>query len=224
MDGELMRLLNIFLAFLFLSGCATVPPKALNEVKPLNKQAVVVRANPKKPTTVKLSLWERTNEGWTMLYAPTPAVIGRNGLAIAHEKKEGDGRTPSGIFPLKRAFGYLPTAETGLDYTQVTKDDLWVDDPQSPQYNQWVKAPTQARSFERLKRDDDQYKLAAVIEYNTDPVVSGDGSAIFMHIWQRYDHPTAGCVAMSERDLKKVLKRLNKGKNPVIILEQNYGY
>ncbi len=54
------------------------------------------------------------------------------------EKKEGDGKTPSGIYPLGPAFGYASSMDTGLAYRQATDNDFWVDDVRSLQYNQWV--------------------------------------------------------------------------------------
>ena len=57
------------------------------------------------------------------------AVIGRNGFAPPGEKCEGDGRTPSGLFRLKTAFGYPPSVPTQMPYRQSQEDDLWIDDP-----------------------------------------------------------------------------------------------
>jgi L,D-peptidoglycan transpeptidase YkuD (ErfK/YbiS/YcfS/YnhG family) len=206
---------NLLLGVIFLSGCASMPV-SLTQLEHDQRQAVLVE--PAGKHYAHVSLWEKdSNADWHKL-ASAPAVIGRNGLAGIRAKKEGDGRTPSGIFDLKRSFGYEPVLDTGLQYTQVTANDLWVDDAASPLYNQWTKAPTEAKSFEQLKRGDDLYKIAAIIEYNTDPIVPGDGSAIFMHIWRRYDHPTAGCVALSERNIRRLMRHLDKTKKPVIIL------
>ena len=134
-------------------------------------------------------------------------------------KKEGDGKTPSGIYPLGPAFGYAFMVNTGLDYLQATDIDFWVDDVQSIQYNQWVHGKPNANSFERMKRHDNLYQYGIVIGYNTHPVIPGNGSAIFMHVWRRYDSPTSGCVAVNQRYLRKILHWLNQHYQPVIILE-----
>ncbi|MNT94259.1 hypothetical protein D3C72_2359060 [compost metagenome] len=55
-----------------------------------------------------------------------------------------------------------------------------------------------------------------VIRYNDNPIIKGKGSAIFMHIWRSQDKPTAGCVAMSEVNLLKVMNRLDPKQSPVI--------
>jgi L,D-peptidoglycan transpeptidase YkuD (ErfK/YbiS/YcfS/YnhG family) len=45
------------------------------------------------------------------------------------------------------------------------------------------------------------------------------GSAIFLHIWREAGRkPTAGCVALSETRLRKLLAWLDAGAAPVIIL------
>jgi len=146
-------------------------------------------------------------------------VIGRNGMAATGDKKEGDGKTPSGIYALGPAFGYAPTIVTGIVYHQATDLDFWVDDMNSLQYNQWVRGSPAAKSFERMKRQDDLYQYGIVIDYNTHPIIPGAGSAIFMHVWRNYHSSTAGCVALNQRYLRKILHWLDKQYQPVIILE-----
>ncbi|OGX38309.1 MAG: hypothetical protein A3C36_02495 [Omnitrophica WOR_2 bacterium RIFCSPHIGHO2_02_FULL_52_10] len=154
-------------------------------------------------------------------FSPMSAVLGRNGLAASGEKREGDGRTPAGIYQIKRAFGYAPRVDTRLDYRQATANDFWVDDPASAQYNQWVTGAPPAVSHEILRRDDRLYQYAVVIEYNTAPVVPGRGSAIFLHVWRGKGIPTAGCVAVSPKNMQKFLKWLDLPRNPVIILSDD---
>jgi peptidyl-dipeptidase Dcp len=169
-----------------------------------------------------ISPQRKEGERWTVVKGVMPAVVGRNGIAHADEKREGDGCTPSGVFPLRLAFGYAPTMLTGLDYRQATSESLWIDDPHSYDYNQWVEGKSLATSFERMRRDDDQYKIGAVIEYNTEPIVPGRGSAIFLHLWDDRAGstgkiaPTAGCVALAERDLSDILRWLDRRQQPVI--------
>ena len=117
------------------------------------------------------------------------------------------------------AFGYAASVNTGLAYRQATDIDFWVDDIHSMQYNQWVTGTPAANSFEHMKRRDNLYQYGIVIGYNTHPVIPGAGSAIFMHVWRRYDSPTSGCVALDQRYLRKILRWLNQQYQPVIILE-----
>ncbi len=167
----------------------------------------------------KVYAFEKTDAVWRQVMEPMIAVIGRNGFAPAGEKREGDGRTPSGLYPLRQVFGYAESAATKMPYRQALPDDLWVDDPNAPDYNRWVKQnETRALSFEKMRREDDLYKYGIVIEYNTDPVLRNYGSAIFLHVWAGSGSRTAGCVAVSEEDLLKILAWLDPRARPVILL------
>lgn len=213
--------LNLILLTLIV-GCAYPLPLAIKSIEdPMITQAIIVR---NVGSVAVLSLWEaNTGHDWQLIYN-FPTVMGKNGLAASGAKKEGDGKTPQGTFGLRRAFGYAPNALTKLAYKQVTNEDIWVDDPSSADYNKWIRLPTTARSYEKMKRDDNLYQFGAVIEYNTDQVVPGAGSAIFLHVWRRYDHRTTGCVALSQRNLRKVMSRLNIDRKPVIILNNTDGF
>lgn len=161
---------------------------------------------------------EKHADNWQMAFEPLDAVIGRNGFAPIGRKREGDGQTPSGIYPLKMTFGYGESAKTKMPYRQVLADDVWVDDPNADDYNRWAKkSETQAASYEIMKREDNLYKYGIVIEYNIEPVIKGDGSAIFLHIWKCDCIPTAGCVAVSEEDIIKILGWLDPAASPLII-------
>lgn len=210
------------LCFLLVGGCRdSMSPRPFDpgfEVAPGTRQLVFVRRSDSVPTHVGVQAWERNHDTWQQAFPPMTGVIGRNGFAAAGAKREGDGKTPSGIYPIRRAFGYADSIKTGLEYRRAGNDDFWVDDPESPQYNQWIHGTPKAASFERMKRDDDFYKLGAVIEYNTDPVVPGRGSAIFLHLWSGPDSTTAGCVALSENDVSTLLQWLDRSKNPIIAL------
>lgn len=201
---------------LFADGIPAQLDALSNEVH----QAVMVEAAGGS-ITAQVFIWEREEARWHLVSGPIPAVIGRKGLAPKGEKREGDGRTPSGVFALRRAFGYDQNVQTGLDYRAVTEKDFWVDDPASLQYNQWVAGDVPLESHEVLRRSDGLYKYAVIVEYNTDPVVAGMGSAIFLHVWRGANKPTAGCVAMAEADLLRLMQWLDARRNPVILLKEN---
>ncbi len=206
-----------FLLIVLFSGCATPQlPSALNHLNGPQQALIVRQINAAKPLGI-LEAWEQDQGHWQKIDTAR-VVLGRTGLAAPGAKKEGDGHTPSGVYPITTAFGYESHADTGLNYKQATDVDFWVDDVASPQYNQWVHGTPQANSFEHMKRPDKLYRFGAVIEYNTNPIVPGNGSAIFLHIWRAYYKPTAGCVAASERNIRRLLKWLDKNKQPVIIL------
>ena len=166
---------------------------------------------------VTIHTLEKKNGAWRLVFPTFDGSIGEKGFAAIGEKREGDGKTPSGIFPLGIAFGYDPSVATKMPYRQATDDDFWVDDVNSENYNKWVKGKPNAASWEKMKRDDDQYKYGVVIEYNMHPIVKGKGSAIFLHVWKRGES-TLGCVSMSEEMILKILGWLDPAKKPLIIM------
>ena len=194
-------------------------PEELKGLDQSVSQAVVVEAVAGAASMARVSVWEKKEGGWELVSPVWQANVGKNGIAPPGEKREGDGRTPAGIFHLALAFGYGDSAETGLTYRQAGANDFWVDDAESPDYNQWVTGLPEAKSYEILKRDDDLYKFGIVIEYNTDLVLPGRGSAIFMHVWRGPGTVTAGCVALAQENLLSLLKRLDKNSNPVVIIK-----
>ena len=167
----------------------------------------------------KVYALEKKGDDWKMAFEPFGAVIGKNGFASAGKKREGDGKTPSGIFTLQMTFGYEKSIKTNMPYRQALLDDIWVDDTNADDYNRWVKKlETRAASYERMRRDDNLYKYGIIIEYNTNPVIRGYGSAIFFHVWGGEDITTEGCVAVSEQDIIKILAWLDPQALPVIIM------
>ncbi|MBF0490112.1 MAG: L,D-transpeptidase family protein [Candidatus Omnitrophica bacterium] len=170
----------------------------------------------------KVTAWQKIAGQWKVALGPMDAVVGRNGLAEPGQKREGDGKTPSGVYDLGPAFGYDQKIDTHMNYQPMTKDDIWVDDQNSKNYNRLITKRDlgDAKSFEEMKRDDDLYKAGLVIQYNTDPIVPGFGSAIFLHIWRGFDKPTSGCVALSEDNVLRILKWLNASDHPMITINK----
>jgi len=184
-----------------------------------SSQVLLVRNMNAASVAVQVIALEKRAGHWQSPFAPMEGVIGRNGFAPPGEKREGDGRTPSGIFPLGTVFGYEPLFPTRMPYRQAADDDLWVDDVHANDYNRWVKrGTTNASSFERMRRDDGLYKYGIVVEYNTNPVIKGFGSAIFFHLWKGTGQPTEGCVALSEEDLIRVIRWLDPAARPLVVM------
>jgi L,D-peptidoglycan transpeptidase YkuD (ErfK/YbiS/YcfS/YnhG family) len=179
---------------------------------------VVVDWSESPSTGAALRLFERENTGWRQLDGTISAVAGRNGFAPVGEKREGDGRTPSGVFPLERGFGYEPFAAR-LPYLLLTPEMIWIDDPRSPRYNRLAdRKDGEGFSHEVMRRDDDLYKYGIVVEYNTREIVPGAGSAIFFHIWRDPSTPTAGCVAATEADIVRLLEWLDPAAHPLAVI------
>jgi len=199
----------------------TPPPGAklkLPAAVPADQLLVVVSETRGTPRA-RLYQFERAPEGWRHLDGEIPASIGITGFAKPGEKREGDGHTPAGLYPLEFVFGYAPSIDTKMPYRQATGDDIWVDDPAAPDYNNWTKrAETTAKSFEEMRRADEYYRYGVVIGYNRNPVVKGMGSAIFLHIWRGEGKGTAGCVAVDQQQLLRIIQWLDPARHPMILM------
>jgi len=190
-----------------------------NNIKKSTQVLIVIDNNSPFPNQRKVYALEKKGGEWRPAFEPFDAVIGKNGFAAAGKKREGDGKTPSGAFLLQMTFGYDKSINTKMPYHQALFDDIWVDDPKANDYNRWVKKSEALDiSYEIMRRDDNLYKYGIVIEYNTNPVVKGYGSAIFFHVWRGKDIPTSGCVAVSEQNIVKILAWLDPKALPVIIM------
>jgi L,D-peptidoglycan transpeptidase YkuD (ErfK/YbiS/YcfS/YnhG family) len=135
-------------------------------------------------------------------------TLGRNGMALPPDKKEGDGKTPIGIFPLRQLLyraDRVPKPITGLPIEILTKETGWCEDPAHPDYNKKITLPHPA-VHDRMTREDHLYDYVVVIGYNDAPPVAGKGSAIFMHLARPDFTPTAGCVGLRAEDILEVLK------------------
>jgi len=128
-------------------------------------------------------------------------ALGRGGVSDA--KREGDGATPTGAWPLRRLLyrsDRLAAPVTGLPITPIGPADGWCDAPGDKNYNLPVILPYPA-SAEALWREDAVYDLIVPLGYNDGPIRSGQGSAIFLHLARLGYLPTEGCVALAQADL-----------------------
>jgi L,D-peptidoglycan transpeptidase YkuD (ErfK/YbiS/YcfS/YnhG family) len=142
-------------------------------------------------------------------------ALGHGG--VRNDKREGDGATPAGRFPLRRVLyrpDRLSAPTTLLPVSPLAPHDGWCDDPADPQYNRPVRLPYAAR-HEELWRTDALYDVIVVIGHNDAPVVPGKGSAIFLHLASADYRPTQGCVALIRQDLLDILT----GVGPDDVLE-----
>lgn len=153
---------------------------------------------------------------WSKAFPTAPGYVGKNG--VSENKREGDKKTPAGLFPILWAFGNRPDPGCKLPYRQSTDKSYWVDDPSSQLYNQWVEdeGGRDWKSAEHIVSKGRSYDYAAVIGYNVSPVVPGAGSAIFLHVSS--DKPTSGCVSMAEDRLLEILTWLDPEMRPEILI------
>ena len=136
--------------------------------------------------------------------------IGKKGST--RNKKEGDKKTPKGTFEIENLYFRKDRKEkphTLLKCIQIKKDMGWCDDVRFPKkYNKIFKIDKKIK-HEKLKRKDYKYDLLIPIKYNFNKPITGKGSCIFIHLTKDYK-PTAGCMAVREKDLLIMLKLIKK--------------
>ena len=136
--------------------------------------------------------------------------IGKKGSTS--QKKEGDKQTPKGTFKIENLYFRKDRKEkplTSLKCVEIKKNMGWCDDIRFPKkYNKLIKIEKKVK-HEKLKRKDYKYNLLIPIKYNSKKTVTGQGSCIFLHLTKDYK-PTAGCVALKEKDFLIMLKLIKK--------------
>jgi L,D-peptidoglycan transpeptidase YkuD (ErfK/YbiS/YcfS/YnhG family) len=165
------------------------------------------------PTAIRFNYahtmdWQVSPDGTLKLGTRTVrAALGRTGITEASAKREGDGATPLGRYPLRRVLyraDRVECPETALPVRAIRPDDGWCDDPADPAYNRPVRKPYMA-SHEDLWREDGLYDIILVLGHNDDPPQPGAGSAIFLHCKRGDYEPTQGCIALAPEDVRALL-------------------
>ncbi len=182
----------------------------------------------------RVRLFERTDVSadWRPRGDPFDASLGRTGLAWGRglhpgglegpTKKEGDGKSPAGVFDLREATGYAPEPPPGtrLAYRAATPDLRCVDDPTSSFYNRLVNEARVSRdwaSAEKMRREDDLYRLVVWVAHNDGPPVPGAGSCIFLHLRFSSASVTEGCTAVTGEAMEQLLRWLDPAMRPVLV-------
>jgi L,D-peptidoglycan transpeptidase YkuD (ErfK/YbiS/YcfS/YnhG family) len=140
-------------------------------------------------------------------------ALGPAGVAPAAHKREGDGASPAGAWPIRRVLyrpDRGPAPVSAFPTSALTPDDGWCDAPEDPAYNRPVKLPYLA-SAETLWREDGIYDVIVVLGHNDDPPAPFMGSCIFLHLARPDYSPTQGCVAIARQDLEDLLRHARPG-------------
>jgi L,D-peptidoglycan transpeptidase YkuD (ErfK/YbiS/YcfS/YnhG family) len=150
-------------------------------------------------------------KGWLLAGGgAVPVALGRAGIVA--NKREGDGATPRGVFHPVRVWYRAdrgPPPRSLLPIRRITPDDAWSEDPADRNYNRPVKRAAK-KPGDRLRRADYLYNIIVEIDHNRRPRVAGRGSAVFFHIARAGFLPTAGCVALDGRGLRRLVARLGR--------------
>ncbi len=196
-------------------------------------QAVVVTTRDWTTTSGEARIFERASRSakWKSVGERFPVVVGRSGMAWAQDsapekatdfKKEGDGKSPAGMFPLTLVFGSAVKPEQlAFPYTRVESQTECVDDINSHHYNKIVGRLQVGifdwKSSEKMIEVRPEYDLGVFVAYNSYPVVKSNGSCIFLHICKDASTPTSGCTAMDRLNLERIVSRLDTAKNPYLV-------
>ena len=138
--------------------------------------------------------------------------IGKNGLTS--KKKEGDNKTPTGIYGLDHLYyrkDRIEIPKNNLKYLQIKPEMGWCDDIfNKKKYNKLINIRKNSNvNYEKVYRKDCKYDLFVPIKYNFNKRVLGKGSCIFLHLTKDYK-PTAGCIALKKKDFLIMLKLIKK--------------
>jgi L,D-peptidoglycan transpeptidase YkuD (ErfK/YbiS/YcfS/YnhG family) len=167
---------------------------------------VHVRAAPGDPRRGWL-----TAGGWSV-----PVALGRGGILA--NKREGDGGTPLGTFYPVRLWWRADRhrrPRTLLPTRAIRLEDAWCEDPGDRHYNRPIRLEP-GQNGDRLTREDVLYDYIIEIDHNRMPRTAGRGSAVFLHLARTHFGPTAGCVAMTEASMLRLLRRMNSHTKIII--------
>jgi D-alanyl-D-alanine dipeptidase len=215
---------------------ARVPPPLAAVIPASTTQLVVAVVPDWNATTAELRLWQRDDAGWRGVGDAWPGVIGAHGAgwgAGLHGvgapagrrgpvKREGDGKSPAGVFAIGNAFGYAAAPPTGAQLRYTAVDDDWkcVDDATSVHYATVLDRKTVSvdwSSAEDMHRKDALYTWVIDVAHNP-AHKPGGGSCIFLHVWRGPEGVTSGCTAMAEPAMARLVAALDPARAPLFVL------
>jgi L,D-peptidoglycan transpeptidase YkuD (ErfK/YbiS/YcfS/YnhG family) len=197
-----------------LTAAAGAAPAARAATAPAPAQVITVSAAKYTSTYATLRAYKVVHGKWTLVYGPWQARVGYNGVARAGQKREGDGKTPSGRYGFSFMFGVDANPGVHYSWRHAFPYDVWDDDPASPRYNEWINTHKHdAGAAPEPMHQVPAYDYGAVIGYNT-ARTPGLGSAIFLHAGT--GSATAGCVSLPKAELLRVLRWLRPAAHPQI--------
>lgn len=158
----------------------------------------------------------RSGQGWGIGLHPEEAR--RSGEL---EKREGDGRAPTGVFELVSCFAYAPEelAGTAMPVLKADSELVCVDDSSSRYYNEVFPGNVPDKdwnSAEDMLRKDGLYRYGVVVAHNQNPPLPGRGSCIFLHVERSPGASTAGCTAMKQSAVKELILWLDPAAKPML--------
>ena len=173
----------------------------------------VIEVKQRSTITADIYLCSKSDGRYVRDQGPYKARLGYNGTTA--DKREGDGKTPQGVFWMREGFGTSSDPGLQKSWTKVTRDHVWVDgDATRAEGYNTMQLKSEGYTGESLYQPK-PYKYAQVIGYN-EARTPGKGSAIFLHA-NTESMKTAGCVSMYESSLVKTMKWEGATKTQIAI-------
>lgn len=212
--GGMRRLLTLLCAtaVCLVAGAPPAPAAAPWFASSVGAATQVISVVGVGGSSAKMDVYQRTAAGWQPVAAGIPAFVGARGMAP--QTRDGELKTPMGVFTLDFAFGTAPSPGGGLPYVQVGPDHWWDGDIESPTYNTMQICKKEQCRFDTSlasgteNLDIPQYRHAVVMGVNK-ARVPGNGGAFFVHSTE--GGPTAGCVAIEDGALVGIMRWLRPG-------------
>lgn len=189
------------------------------EVASSTNQIILVIPPNYTSTSAMLYFYVKEGNNWVQR-TETKAYVGKNGLG---KEKEGDKKTPVGVYKFNCYFGIKDCPNKKLPYIKVNESHYWDGDSNSDKYNQLVNYEIykdfDIEESEHLITVNPGYEYAINMNYN-EKCIPKKGAGIFLHCFTERQY-TAGCVAISESDMYKVYTLINQNCHIIIDTKEN---
>ena len=187
---------------------------------PADSQVLITLAGSRSSDTGELNVYTKGDDGaWKTVYEGIRAKYGMNGL---YKEKEGDSKTPVGVFKMNTPFGIADSVEGFPDnYIKVDSDMYWNGDSASDRYNKLVNAK-EYTAFDR-SASEHLINYSGYYDYCIDTGYNYEGtpyrgSAIFLHCVVNDEH-THGCIAIPKEYMTEIMKLYSEGNTYIAIYD-----
>ena len=187
---------------------------------PADSQVLITLAGSSTLDTGELNVYTKGDDGaWKTVYEGIRAKYGMNGL---YKEKEGDSKTPVGVFKMNTPFGIADSVEGFPDnYIKVDSDMYWNGDSASDRYNKLVNAK-EYTAFDR-SASEHLINYSGYYDYCIDTGYNYEGtpyrgSAIFLHCVVNDEH-THGCIAIPKEYMTEIMKLYSEGNTYIAIYD-----
>lgn len=186
-----------------------------------SKQLIIAYGENSSKRFGRMNTFEFVNGEWREVNVANNIRVnfGLNGIAKHGEKKEGDMKVPSGLYPITRYFTKDSNSNAKLNRINIGINTVWDCNPQSTTYNTPIEYLGEKNPlYEPLYTRDKIYDYVIVIDYNMHRTPM-KGSAIFLHCSRKSNSATAGCLSIAEENMLSLFRWLNIDDNPMILIE-----